>query len=98
VRWGVAVEVFGQRIEPGQLIHADKHGFLALTAEEAARALEAALFMDANECRTVIAAARGAAGRPADEALKAMEEAAAAFGKATREKFRKDGEWNVGRA
>jgi len=27
VKWGVAVEVFGCRVEPGQLIHADKHGF-----------------------------------------------------------------------
>src|SRR4249920_3394309 len=34
VRWGGAVEVFGQRIEPGQLIHADKHGFLAIPPED----------------------------------------------------------------
>ena len=27
VRWNCAVEVFGREIEPGQLIHADKHGF-----------------------------------------------------------------------
>ena len=28
VRWGGAVEVFGRKVNPGQLIHADKHGFL----------------------------------------------------------------------
>ena len=93
VRWGGAVEVFGQHIEPGQLIHADKHGFLALTEEEAARVLEAARFMDANECQTVIAAARGTAGRTTDETLRTMDAAATAFGLATREQFRKKGEW-----
>ena len=93
VRWGVAVEVFGQCIEPGQLIHADKHGFLALTPEESPRVLDAARFMDTNECRTVIAAARGAAGRTIDEVLTSMEEASAAFGRAAREQFRNKGEW-----
>ena len=29
-RWGEPVEVFGQRVEPGQLVHADKHGFIAI--------------------------------------------------------------------
>ena len=24
------MEVFGQRVEPGQLVHADKHGFIAI--------------------------------------------------------------------
>ena len=28
VRWGCEVTVFGQTVRPGQLIHADKHGFL----------------------------------------------------------------------
>jgi 4-hydroxy-4-methyl-2-oxoglutarate aldolase len=34
VRWGCTVEVFGQTITPGQLIHADKHGFLAIPAAD----------------------------------------------------------------
>ena len=46
VRWGCPVDVFGQHIEPGQLIHADKHGFLAITAEEEEALLDAARFMD----------------------------------------------------
>ena len=29
-RWGEPVEVFGQRVEAGQLVHADKHGFIAI--------------------------------------------------------------------
>jgi len=93
VRWGGPVEVFGQRIEPGQLIHADKHGFLAVTADEAAHLLEAARFMDANECQTVIPAARGAAGLTTEEALRKMDEAGAAFVRAARERFRREGEW-----
>jgi regulator of RNase E activity RraA len=34
VRWGGEVEVFGRVIQPGQLIHADKHGFLAVPPGE----------------------------------------------------------------
>ena len=30
VRWNCEVEVFGCKIQPGQLIHADKHGFMAI--------------------------------------------------------------------
>ena len=93
VRWGCPVEVFGQRIEPGQLIHADKHGFLAVPPDDVARLLEAARFMDANECATVIAAARSCAGLPTDEALGRLEAAAAAFGRASREHFGRAGEW-----
>jgi 4-hydroxy-4-methyl-2-oxoglutarate aldolase len=58
VRWGVPVEVFGTRVEPGQLIHADKHGFLAIPAEDEVGLLEASRAMDTAECETLIAAAR----------------------------------------
>jgi regulator of RNase E activity RraA len=93
VRWGIEVEVFGQRIHPGQLIHADKHGFLAIPDDDVPRLLEAARFMDANECNTVIAAARSAQGLPLEEALAKFAAAGAAFSKAAREKFRREGEW-----
>jgi len=94
VRWGCAVEVFGCRVEPGQLIHADKHGFLVVPEEDQPRLLEAARFMDTNECETVIAAARGATGLPLPEMLRGMDAAAAAFGKAARKQFHSDGEWS----
>src|SRR5436190_1295102 len=93
VRWNCPVEVFGQRIEPGQLIHADKHGFLAVTEEEEALLLEAASFMDANECRTVIEAARGSAGQSVEELLGRLEAAASAFRQAARKQFGRKGEW-----
>ena len=93
VKWGCAVEVFGQRIEPGQLIHADKHGFLAVPNEDVPRLLDASRFMDANECNTVIAAARSCSGLGTEEALKKLAEAGTAFGRATRDHFGKAGEW-----
>ncbi len=54
VRWGCEVEVFGTKVSPGDLIHADKHGFLVIAPEEQERLLDAATFMDRNECETVI--------------------------------------------
>lgn len=93
VRWNVPVEVFGCRVEPGQLIHADKHGFLVIPEDDQAQILDAALFMDGNECDTVIAAARSAAGRSTDEVLEAMREAGKAFRQAAVAHFGRKGEW-----
>lgn len=93
VRWGEPVEVFGQTIRPGQLIHADKHGFLAIPPEDEPRLLEAAAFMDANECRTVIAAARSASGLETAAILARMSDAARSFGAEARKKFSRTGEW-----
>jgi 4-hydroxy-4-methyl-2-oxoglutarate aldolase len=93
VRWNCAVEVFGQRIEPGQLIHADKHGFLAVPKADEARLLDAARFMDSNECNTVIPAARAAAGKPFDQVLQEMDAAGAAFRDAAKKQFSGEGEW-----
>ena len=93
VRWNCPVEVFGTTILPGQLIHADKHGFLAVPSEDEARLLEAARFMDDNECNTVIPAAREARNLPAAEAVSNFEVAAQAFGNAVKAKFGESGEW-----
>jgi len=88
VRWNCEVEVFGRKIQPGQLIHADKHGFMAIPPEDEARLLDAARFMDTNECNTVIAAARGSAGLPVEEVLKNVERARAEYRAAADKKFR----------
>ena len=93
VRWGCAVEVFGRTVQPGQLIHADKHGFLAIPSEDEARLLDAARFMDANECQTLIPAARDSHGKSCGEICTAIDEAAGRFGAAAREKFGRKGEW-----
>lgn len=93
IRWGCEVEVFGARIQPGQLIHADKHGFLAVPREDELKVLEAARFMDSNECQTMIPAARDAAGRTSAEVLANFNTAAAKFSSAARAKFNRTGEW-----
>ena len=79
VRWNCEVKVFGRKIQPGQLIHADKHGFLAIPKGEEKHLLKAALFMDRNECETVIPAARNCAGLTKDELLNQLNEAAQQF-------------------
>jgi len=93
IRWGCEVEVFGRKISPGQLIHADKHGFMAVPFGEERRLLEAATFMDGNECDTLIHAARSCNGLNAAESLQRIDDAAAAFGLAAQSKFKRNGEW-----
>ena len=93
VRWNCEVEVFGRKVSPGDLIHADKHGFIVLSPEEEPMILEAARFMDANECQTVIPAARSSAGRSTEEILVSLSEAGAQFGKNAQAKFQRRGEW-----
>jgi regulator of RNase E activity RraA len=93
VRWGVPVEVFGRTVAPGQLIHADKHGFLAVPFGDEQHLLEAARFMDANECANLLPAARGAAGKSLRQVCTAIDAAAADFGKNVRRRFARRGEW-----
>ncbi len=93
VRWGCEVEVFGTKVQPGQLVHADKHGFLVIPIEDEPRLLEAARFMDANECETLIPAARDTAGKSTREVLDAINAAGARFSENARGKFGRKGEW-----
>ena len=93
VRWDCEVEVFGQTVQSGQLIHADKHGFMAISKEEESQLLEAALFMDKNECDTVIPAARSVQGKTDQQILDQLGTASQAFQKAAQEKFKRSGEW-----
>ncbi len=93
VRWGGGVEVFGQSIESGQLIHADKHGFLAVPREDESAILDAARFMDSNECTTVIAAATPPAGTSSEQLLLNLDTAALEFRNAARKRFNSTGEW-----
>lgn len=93
VRWNCAVEAFGRTVRPGDLIHADQHGFLVVTPEEQPSLLEAARYMDANECSTLIVAARNPAGRSAQEICDGFDAAAAEFSANVRAKFKRPGEW-----
>jgi regulator of RNase E activity RraA len=94
IRWNCPVEVFGCRVSPGEFIHADKHGFLAIPPEDLSGLLDAARFMDANECRTVLEAARCHAGKTHAEVLTHLEKAAGAFNNNVRRQFgERKGEW-----
>ncbi len=92
VEWNCDVEVFGQVIQPGQLIHADKHGFLAIPGEDASALLDAARFMDSNECHTKIAAARNATGMSCEDLLNSLDKANRDFAEAARRTFSREGE------
>ena len=72
VRWNCPVEVFGRKIEPGQLIHADKHGFLAIPREDETGLLEAARHMDTCECDTFLAVARESSGKSSAQLIDAI--------------------------
>ena len=87
VRWNCPVDVFGRRVEPGNLIHADQHGFLVIPDEDQAHLLKALRFMDNNECDTLISAARSAAGLSTEELLEKIDRSFAAFRNATRKEF-----------
>ena len=82
VRWDCEVEVFGCPVKPGDLIHADKHGFMVIPPEDQEHLLEASVFLDQNECRTLIPAARSAAGKSADEVMAALDQAQHEFSEA----------------
>jgi len=93
VRWGCEVEVFGCKVKPGQLIHADKHGFIVIPEEDQEKLVDAAIFMDANECNTIIQAARSTSEKSLEEIQSAINEAGHAFSAAAKEKYGNKGEW-----
>ena len=93
VRWNCEVEVFGRKVQSGDLIHADKHGFIVIAPEEQRNLLEAARIMDANECNTIIPAARDAAGHTMDEILENIDNSRKAFNQNIKEKFNRKGEF-----
>lgn len=93
LRWGVDIEVFGTKVKPGELIHADKHGFIRIPGNAQKRLLEAVRFMDDNECDTVIAAGVSPTGLTTGQTLARMKQAAARFGVNSRRKYGRTGEW-----
>jgi len=93
VMWNCEVKVFGRKVRPGQLIHADKHGFLVIPDEDQDKLLEATRFMDSNECKTMISAARNSTGKRTGQIIEEFENAVEDFKKAARSKFAGRGEW-----
>lgn len=94
VRWNCEVEVFGCKILPGQLIHADKHGFLAVPIGDEVGLLAASRFMDDNECDHVIPAGRDTAGKSCEEIQRALLTAGGEFDRAVMARYLNKGEWS----
>ncbi len=80
VEWNRPVEVFGCTIHPGDLIHADKHGFMVIPEEDQQDIVHAASYMDEAECLTTIGAARSSAGKSYEEICASLDDAQKAFG------------------
>lgn len=92
VTWGESIEVFGTKVEPGQLIHADKHGFIAIPKGDEQDLLRAAVQMDINECETVITAAQNQHPEGSQQTVDLLRDASSEFGRRAREQFGKSGE------
>lgn len=92
VRWDCEVEVFGTRVSPGQLVHADKHGFIAIPKGDEPGLLNAAVQMDIHECETLIAAARGNQSLNQKQILQNIDEASIEFRRRVQEMFGHQGE------
>lgn len=79
IRWDCEVKVFGTTVQPGHLIHMDKHGFIVIPPEDEKRLLDSASFMDSAECTTKLDASWITAGQPTSEVLGALDAADAAM-------------------
>lgn len=79
VDWNCEVEVFGKHIKPGDLIHADKHGFMVIPEADWPHLLESVQFMDGNECSTVISTALESSGKNYEEILREFNTAGSRF-------------------
>ena len=86
VRWNVPVTVFGTEVRPGDLIHADQHGFMVIPEEDADGLAEATAFLDAAERATLIEAAAAHRGTP-EAALPRLKEAQERYGEMVMERF-----------
>ena len=87
IRWDCDVEVFGRKVQPGQLIHADKHGFLPIPFGDEQGLLDAARFMDSNECKSIILTGRNTAGKTMDQILEGFDKAGELFARNVKQKF-----------
>jgi regulator of RNase E activity RraA len=87
VEWGSTVNVFGTEVRPGQLICADKYGFLIIPEQYGDRILDAVEFLDRNECETLIRAARLAQFDGGQRSIGEINSAAKVMSEASAEKF-----------
>jgi 4-hydroxy-4-methyl-2-oxoglutarate aldolase len=86
VRWGVPVTVFGTVVRPGDVIHADQHGFMVIPEEDREGLAEAAAYLDAAERATLIGVASEHADAP-ELALPKLSRAQRRFAEIVAERY-----------
>jgi len=64
---------------PGQLIHADEDGFLVIPDKNRTQLFQAVRFVDADERKTVTAAARETRSKPIEKTLETIDKACRKF-------------------
>lgn len=89
LRFGTEVEIYGAKVRPGMLIHADKYGFIAIPPEDTRHLLEGVRFMDSNECRTTIPAGRDTVGLSTAQVVEQLRRANLEFAQNS-DQFRAD--------
>lgn len=87
VTWGEEIEVFGTTIAPGDLIHADQHGFLTIPEEDHEQLFDAVSFLDDLEIKTLLSTAR-TEGLPPDKMVHALSEADRSYKQAYEKRFK----------
>jgi len=87
LEWDIPITVFGTTVRPGQLIHADKHGFLVVPEEDEEKLLDATEFMDLMERKYVITPGREGVGQHPDQIAKKMGEVFSGLAKEKKEKY-----------
>merc|ERR1712039_987178 len=87
LEWDVPISVFGVTVRPGQLIHADKHGFLVVPEQDEQGLVEATEFMDELERKHTLVPGRGGSNKPAETIVKEQFDAMAAFKKEVQQKY-----------
>ena len=85
--------ILGCPVQPGQLVHADKHGFLAIPRCDEGRLPDAAGFAGLDECQIVIAAARNSNHKTTEEIFQTMDRAGRGFRQNAKGQYGGKGEW-----
>ena len=88
LRFGNEIEIFGAKVKPGMVVHADTYGFVTMLEEETEHLLESVQFSDSNECNHMLPVIRESQGKSIDELVRLfIETNGKQFGEA--DKFRK---------
>ena len=87
VEWNCPVEVFGTKVDPGQLVIADQHGFLAVPTEDENALLAAVRFVAGAEAKHILSVFAQQRSIGGAEWLEKISTGIEAFGRELEERF-----------